>query len=174
MKAMRFARVLLRCSILLAASLPVAAQSPKDYISAVEADKIRDAETPDQRIKLFLTFGADRIKKIEYELGRPEPSGRRDELLNGLINSYTGCIDDAADLIDLAVEKQQDIRAGIKEMQTRGPEFLAYLKGLAAQGKAAEPYQDNLEDSIDATVDAMKSADEASTEIAPPPVRRRP
>ena len=171
---MRLPALVLASLTLLAAFFSLAAQSPKDYISAVEADKIRDAETPDLRIKLFLTFAADRIKKIQYELARPEASLRREELLNGLINSYTGCIDDAADLVDLAVEKQQDIRMGIKEMQSRGPEFLAYLKSLAAQGKAAEPYQDNLEDSIEATMDAMKSADEASTEIAPPPVRRRP
>jgi len=33
-------------------------------------------------------------------------------------------------LIQLGVEKQQDIRDAIKEMQSRAPEFLAYLKEL--------------------------------------------
>ncbi len=44
---------------------------------------------------------------------------KRTERLNGLINSYAGCIDDAADLIELGIEKQEDIRDGVKAMQER-------------------------------------------------------
>src|SRR5437870_8667669 len=42
--------------------LPIctAAAPQKDYLSALEADKIRDAETPNERIRLFLTFAEDR------------------------------------------------------------------------------------------------------------------
>ncbi|MGC2800469.1 MAG: hypothetical protein WCA41_01440, partial [Candidatus Acidiferrum sp.] len=40
-----------------------AAAPQKDYLSAIEADKIRDAETPSERITLFLSFADDRIKK---------------------------------------------------------------------------------------------------------------
>jgi hypothetical protein len=157
--------------IFLAASLT--AQSPKDYISEAEADRIRDAETPGLRIKLFLDFAEDRIKKLQYELSRPGDRPRRNEQVNGLLNSFIGCVDESADLMDLAIEKQQDIRDGIKVVQERGPTFLAYLNELAAQGSAAAPYKDNLDDAIQATQDAMGTAEEATTEIAPPPVRRR-
>jgi hypothetical protein len=91
-----------------------------------------------------------------------------------LINSYAGCIDDASDLIQLGVEKQQDIRDAIKDMQGRAPEFLAYLKELSAKGQAVAPYKENLDDAIDATNDAIRDTAEASKENAPPPVRRRP
>ena len=40
----------------------------KDYLSSVEAEKIRDAETTNDRIKLFLTFAEDRLTKFQYEL----------------------------------------------------------------------------------------------------------
>ncbi len=72
------------------------------------------------------------------------------------------------------MDKQEDIRDAIKEMQGRAPEFLAYLKGLSAKGQAVAPYKDNLDDAIDATNDAIKDAAEALKENAPPPVRRRP
>ncbi len=153
--------------------LPARAQR-KDYLSAVEADKIRDAVTPSLRIKLFLSFAAARIKRLQYELDHPGGSLRGDERLNGALNSYADCVDEAADLIDLGVEKQQDISDGIKEMQDRGPEFLAYLKELAARGTEVEPYRYNLDDAIEATLDAIKTADQAVGEVAPPPVRRRP
>lgn len=145
----------------------------KDYLSEVEADKVRDADTPSARIKLFISFAADRIKKLQYEFAHPGEL-HRDERINTLINAYAGCIDDGSDLIQLGVEKQQDIRDAIKEMQGRAPEFLAYLKELSAKGQAAEPYKDNLSDAIDATNEAIRDAAEALKENAPPPVRRRP
>ncbi len=98
----------------------------------------------------------------------------RDDRINTLINAYAGCIDDASDAIQLGVEKQQDVRGAIKEMQTRAPEFLAYLKTLSAKGQAVEAYKDNLDDAIDATKEAINDADDAIKENAPPPVRRKP
>jgi hypothetical protein len=153
-------------------SAPAFAQK-KDYLSDSEADKIRDAETTSERIKLFISFAADRIKKLQYEFAHPGEL-HRNERINALINAYAGCIDDGSDLIQLGVEKQQDIRDAIKEMQSRAPEFLAYLKELSAKGQAVEPYKDNLDDAIDATNDAIRDAAEAIKENAPPPVRRRP
>jgi hypothetical protein len=176
MKVLR-ALPLVLASFLCAAGI-IAARSPafaqkKDYLSESEADKIRDAETSSARIKLFISFAADRIKKLQYEFAHPGEL-HRDERINALINAYAGCIDDGSDLIQLGVEKQQDIRDAIKEMQSRAPEFLTYLKELSAKGKAAEPYKDNLDDAIDATNDAIRDAAEAIKEDAPPPVRRRP
>ena len=153
-------------------SAPAFAQK-KDYLSDSEADKIRDAETTSERIKLFISFAADRIKKLQYEFAHPGEL-HRNQRINALINAYAGCIDDGSDLIQLGVEKQQDIRDAIKEMQSRAPEFLAYLKELSAKGQAVEPYKDNLDDAIAATNDAIRDAAEAIKENAPPPVRRRP
>ena len=155
-----------------AASSPAFAQK-KDYLSDAEADKIRDADTTSERIKLFISFAADRIKKLQYEFAHPGEL-HRDDRINTLINAYSGCIDDGSDLIQLGAEKQQDIRDAIKEMQTRAPEFLAYLKELSAKGSSVEQFKDNLGDAIDATNDAIRDAADALKENAPPPVRRRP
>ena len=46
-------------------------QTQKDYLSSLEADKIREADTPNERITLFLSFADDRIKKLQYELEHP-------------------------------------------------------------------------------------------------------
>lgn len=150
-----------------------AAQRKKDYLTEIEADKIRDAETPSERIKLFLTFADDRIKKFQYELAHPSPDRRRAERLNALLNAYTGCLDDAAQIIELAVDKQQDVRAGVKEMRTRAKEFLTYLQGLAANGQERDSYKITLDDAREATQDALEDAEKAGKDIAPPPVRRK-
>jgi peptidoglycan hydrolase CwlO-like protein len=168
-------RKILQCAVMMLAALlvPCAAQAQKkDYLTSIEADKIRDAEFPAPRIKLFLEFASDRLKKFQYELARPAADRMRGERLKSLLNAYTGCVDDAADLIDLGVEKQQDIRAGIKEMQSKGKEFLATLQRIQAEAKEIESYRTTLEDAIDATQEALSSAEKAAKDLAPPPRRR--
>jgi len=144
----------------------------RDYLSEEEADKIREADTPNARVKLFLGFAADRLKKFQYELDRTLPQSHRGEMLNGLLNAYQGCIDDAADIISLAVEKRQDARAGVKEMQSKGKEYLATLQKIKEKGTDLENYKDTLEDAIEGTQDAIRDAQEAEKEMSPPPVRR--
>jgi hypothetical protein len=148
------------------------AAQQKDYLSALEADKIRDAETSNERIKLFLTFADDRLKKFQYELEHPS-ANRHADMLNSLLNAYAGCVDDAADLVQLGIEKQENIRQGIDLMASRTKEFLAVLEKLSTEGTELELYKDNLDDAIEGTRDAMSDAEKAKKKVAPPPVRRK-
>src|SRR5216684_482462 len=144
----------------------------KDYLSAVESDKIRDAETVNERIKLFLTFADDRLKKFQYELDHPS-TNRHGDMLNSLLNAYAGCVDDAADLIQLGIEKQENIRQGIDMMTARTKEFLVVLEKLCSEGAERELYKENLDDAIEGTRDAQNDAEKAKKKVAPPPVRRK-
>src|SRR5438309_10619631 len=140
---------------------PVRAVVPpqKDYLTAVEADKIRDAEKDtNERIRLFLSFAEDRLKKFQYELEHPS-TNRHGDMLNSLLNAYVGCVDDAADLIQLGLEKQDNIRKGIDLMSSRTKEFLVVLEKLSTDGSERDLYKDNLDDAIDGTSDAMNDAE---------------
>ena len=163
----------LACSFLVAPSFVcAAAPQQKDYLSSLEADKIRDAETVNERIKLFLTFADDRLKKFQYELEHPS-TNRHGDMLNALLNGYAGCVDDAADLIQLGIEKQDNIRLGVDLMASRTKEFLVVLEKLSNEGAERETYKDNLDDAIEGTRDAMNEAEKAKKKVAPPPVRRK-
>jgi hypothetical protein len=144
----------------------------KDYLSSIEADKIRDAESPDERIKLFLSFADDRLKKLQYELEHPSQT-RHVEMLNSLLNAYVGCVDDAADVIQLGIEKQQNIRKGIDLMAEKTKEYLVILQKIPTDSPDAEMYKENLEDAKEGTQDASKEAEAAKRKVAPPPVRRK-
>ena len=162
------------CSgLFLAGSLVRArAGQEKDYLSALEADKIRDAETSTERIKLFLSFAEDRLKKFQYELEHPS-SNRHVEMLNALLNAYIGCVDDAADVMQLGIEKQENVRKGIDLMASRTKEFLPILEKFSADGPELETYKENLDDAIEGTRDAMNDAEKAKKKVAPPPIRRK-
>ena len=144
----------------------------KDYLSSLESDKIRDAEGTNERIKLFLTFADDRLKKFQYELQHPS-SNKHPEMLNALMNAYVGCVDDAADLVQLGIQKQENIRAGIDLMAGKTKEFLQALEKLSADGIEVDIYKDNLDDAIEGTRDAMNDAEKAKKAVAPPPMRRK-
>jgi hypothetical protein len=144
----------------------------KDYLSSVEAGKVRDAETVNDRIKLFLTFAEDRLTKFQYELEHPS-SNKHTEMLNYLMNSYIGCVDDAADLIQLGLEKQDNIRQGIDLMAAKSKDFLEILRKYASGGPELEVYKDNLDDAVQGTEDALREAEKAKKKAAPPPIRRK-
>ncbi len=174
---MRSQRYILLLAVLLVlplfSPLATSAQRPdKDYLSGIEADKIRDAETTNDRIKLFLEFADDRLKKFQYELEHPSPT-KQSEMLNFLMNSYIGCVDDAADLIQLGLEKQDNIRQGVDLMAAKTKEFLPILQKYQAQGPELEIYKDNLDDAVEGTQDALNEAEKAKKKAAPPPVRRK-
>ena len=147
--------------------------TPKDYLSDDEADKIRDADTPAARIKLYVAFADDRLKKFDYELKRTVPEARRSEILNGLLNGYAGCIDDGADQIQVAKDKQMDIRDALKLMDTKEKEFLETLEKWDKGAPDLDDYRDTLEDAIDGTKDAISDAETAEKTALPAPVRRK-
>jgi hypothetical protein len=172
---MKRLRPCLMLSLLLCAAIAMCPQlraQRKDYLSAPEADKIRDAETTSERIKLFISFADDRLKKFQYELQHPS-TNKHPEMLNALMNGYVGCIDDAADLLQLGIEKQENIRQSVDLMAARTKEFLEVLRKVSADGIEIPIYKDNLEDAIEGTQDAMNEAEKAKRKVAPPPVRRK-
>lgn len=167
-----FILLLAVCVAMLAAPAVRAQRPEKDYLSDIEADKVRDAETPNERVKLFLTFAEDRLKKFQYELEHPSPS-KHSEMLNYLMNSYSGCVDDAADIIQVSLSKQENIRTGIDLMAEKAKDFLTTLQKYSSSGPDLEIYKENLEDAIEGTQDALNDAEKSRKKAAPPPVRRK-
>ena len=91
------------------------------------------------------------------------------------MNAYSGCVDDAADQIADAKEKQLDIHASLKLLESKGKEFLEVLQKLdQGSGPDFDSYKDTLEDAIQGTKDAIADAQKAGKEMLPAPVRRKP
>jgi chromosome segregation ATPase len=156
-----------------AGHITVSPQERKDYLSEGEANQIRDAYEPAMRISLYMKFAEDRLKKFQYELNRKVQDRRRAEVLNNMLNAYTGCIDDAADQIAVGQERQADIHGALKLMKSKVNEFLDILEKLQEKGQELDTYKDTLLDAIDGTKDALTEVDNALKTAAPPPVRRK-
>jgi hypothetical protein len=112
------------------------------------------------------------LKKFQYELEHPALE-RHEETLNGLMNGYQSCVDDAADLLQEGMEKQQNIRTGVNLMAAKTKEFLDVLNKIRTDATEIAVYKDNLDDAIEGTTDAMHEAEQDKKKVAAPPVRRR-
>lgn len=164
--------VILAASAVRAATVPQ--ETTKDYLSDEEADKIRDTRSPGDRLRLYVSFAEDRLKKFQYEQTRTVPETHRGDILNGLMNGYSGCLDDAADEIDEAKDKQLNIHPELKLLESKSREFLAELQKLEkAGGPDFDDYSDTLQDAIDGTKEALSDARQALKEMLPAPVRRK-
>jgi hypothetical protein len=150
-----------------------AQQKKKDYLTPLEADQIRDATTISERVRLFLGFAADRLRKIDYEMERKDKDRQWNDRMWGLINSYTGCVDDAADALEAGLEKQENLRPGTKELDKRTKEFLPKVKELRENPLLAG-LKSELDDAIQSTQDAAETAQKVAKELSAAPERRRP
>ncbi len=146
----------------------------KDYLTSTEADKIREAEFPALRIKLFSDFAADRYTKLKYELSRGRPDRQRNIRLRSLLDGYMGCLEDAAELVEIGRMRQQDILKGVAELEKRATEMLAELETLDASTPPDAAYKTDLHDAVLTTREALAEVARAKEEIAPPPIRRKP
>lgn len=149
-------------------------QEKKNYLTDLEADKIRDAMDPGERIRLYLSFAEDRLKKFQYELQRKSPEGRRAEILNSLLNGYIGCVDDGADQIEVAREHQVDIRSALKLFDEKGKSFLAELQKINKDSPDYDLYNDTYQDAVEGTQEDLKDVQDALKELNPAPIRRKP
>jgi chromosome segregation ATPase len=172
-----FSSVPLLAALMFSIVSPVAANpepQKKEYLTDSESDRIREAVEPAERIKLYISFAEDRLKKFQYEAARKPAERRRSEMLNSLMNAYAGCVDDAADQIGLAREKQADIRGALKLFKSKAKDFLAALQKIGPDDPELDTYKDTLDDAIEGTKDALSDIDEAEKELSPAPVRRKP
>lgn len=150
------------------------AQDQQDFLSPTEADKVRDAPDANGRIKLFIDFAEDRLKKLQYELQLTTPQADKPTILNGLLHAYSSCLDEAADRIEDGQQKGAKIRPAIKDMEKRGKSYLETLKTIeGANGPELASYKDSLDDAISATQGALNTTAKASKEYGSVPVRRK-
>ncbi len=141
----------------------------KEYLTEEEQDRIRDTGLdPVARIKLFLTFAADRLQKFQAAVASSETKDRS-ATLNDLLSAYTSCVDDATDTFDLNLGRRVDLRKAIQAARQQLPGFLAQLEEFKQKATSdVELVQDTLEDSITATQEAIAQVDKAAKEQPAP------
>lgn len=163
---------LLAILLLLGPGQPRAAAQRPEYLNDDEIEKVREAQEPNDRAKLFLKFASERLQRFQQALANPpqEESKRSAyrENLSYLLAAFTACLDDAADAVQIGYQHGAIVYKGASEMTKLGEGYMKTLEGLQQnRGPDFSAYEATLDDSIEATRDALAEAKKIVAEQAP-------
>lgn len=151
-------KTLLGC-LLLAAAGYAQGLANRDFLTADEIDQIKEAQLPNDRLKLYAGFARQRVEMVKSLLAR-EKAGRS-ILIHDALEDYSKIIDAIDDVADEAVGRTLDLKPGLAAVASVEKEALPVLqKAQDSHPKDMERYSFVLKQAIETTADSLEAAQE--------------
>lgn len=160
---------MIRCLLTLLLLAAFAPAQERDFLTADEADQIRETQEPNLRLRLYVKFAQQRIALLQQLLGK-EKAGRS-ALIHDTLEDYARVIEAIDTVADDALKRKVSIAEGIKAVAEAEQQMLDALKKLDEKpGKDYSRYEFVMKQAIETTADSAElSAQDLSqraTEVA--------
>jgi len=144
------------------------AWAQRDFLTSDETDQVREAQDPNDRLKLYVTFAQQRLDQVKSLLAREKPG--RSALIHDLLEDYSKILDAIDTVSDDALKRKVNIDIGNTAVSQGEKELLKTLNAIeAGNGKDKARYEFALKQAIDGTNDSMELASQdlakRSTEV---------
>jgi Fe2+ transport system protein B len=145
-------------ALLLFVSVPCGL-AQRDFLTAEEADLVRLAQEPSDRLKFYVQFAQQRLELVRQLLQQEKPG--RAALVHDLLDEYTKIIDAIDVVVDDALQRKLEVALGTEAVAAGEKEMLAVLeKIVASQPKDRARYEFVLDQAVETTRDSLELAQE--------------
>ena len=149
-------------------ALPLAAQ--KDFLTADEADQVREVQETNERLKLYLKFAKLRVDLLQQLVAKEKPG--RSVLIHDTLDEFTKIIEAIDTVSEDALKRKADITLGMVAVANAESEMTGNLRKIAdmqlkdsARFKfALDQAIETVQDSLDASAQDLKTRGSAVAE----------
>ena len=157
-------RTFLTSALLLALSITAGWSAERgDFLTEEEADQLRDAQDPSERIQKYLEFSQIRLERFDDFRNRPpNPDYDVPGYLETQLDQHIRITDALKDWIEDQFNRHNDMRSGLKKVLEMGPHQLEQMRHIEQSSDPyAAGYRKSLSDAIDDFTDALDGATKA-------------
>ena len=144
------------CVLAVAGALSVSGQQ-RDFLTNDEIEKVRDAQEPNERLKLYVLFARQRMDQLQQLLAKDKKG--RSVVARELLSDYSKIIDAIDTVSDDALKRHAKLAEGTVAVSDAEKRFLGQLKKVADNPPPDfDLYEIELKEAIESTSDSIELA----------------